>query len=72
MRCTTAEVQRDDPLALQLEHFCAVVRGEAAPLVSVRDGLQNLRVVEAITQAARTGASVEIMQGHGLTAGDAT
>jgi predicted dehydrogenase len=54
-----AEVVHDDPLTLQMEHFGAVIRGEAAPLVSVRDGLANLRVVEAIAEAAKTGRPVE-------------
>ena len=52
------EVQRDDPLERQLEHFCAVIRDEAQPLVTVHDGLQNLRIVEAIATAARTGTTV--------------
>ncbi len=60
MRCEVASVTREDPLERQLAHFCAVVRGEAAPLVTVRDGLQNLRVVDAIGLAARTGCSVDI------------
>jgi predicted dehydrogenase len=51
---------RDDPLKHQIEHFGAVVRGEAQPLVSARDGLANLRVTEAIVAAARTGSTVEI------------
>ena len=54
------DVVREDPLVLQMEHFGAVVRGEAEPLVSVRDGLANLRVTEAIAQAARTGRVVEL------------
>jgi len=49
---------RDDPLRHQLEHFGAVVRGEAMPLVSARDGLKNLRITEAIATAAKTGATV--------------
>jgi predicted dehydrogenase len=61
MRSEVANVTRADPLERQLAHFCAVVRGEAAPLVTVRDGLQNLRVVEAISLAARTGHSVDII-----------
>ncbi len=60
--CQVAELHREDPLALQLEHFCRVIRGEAEPLVSVRDGLQNLRVVDAIAQAAREGGVVEVRQ----------
>lgn len=51
---------REDPLARQLAHFCQVVLGEAEPLVNVRDGLQNLRVTEAIAVAARTGRIVDI------------
>lgn len=58
----TLEQQRADPLQRQLAHFCAVLRGEAAPLVSVRDGLQNLRVVEAIGEAARLGSTVQVAQ----------
>ncbi|MEO6320663.1 MAG: Gfo/Idh/MocA family oxidoreductase [Polaromonas sp.] len=51
---------RDDPLKHQIEHFGAVIRGEAQPLVSARDGLQNLRVTEAIARAAETGKTIEI------------
>jgi len=47
-----------DPMERQLAHFCDVIRGKAEPLVSARDGLRNLRVVEAIAQSARTGAVV--------------
>jgi predicted dehydrogenase len=53
-------VQREDPLARQLAHFAQVVRGQAQPLVSVRDGLQNLRVTEAIAEAARSGGVVTL------------
>jgi len=51
---------RDDPIKHQLEHFGAVVRGEAEPLVNARDGLANLRVTEAIAQAAKFNRTVEI------------
>ena len=54
------DLRRDDPLARQIEQFGAVIRGEAQPLVSARDGLANLRVTEAISQAVRTGCAVEI------------
>jgi predicted dehydrogenase len=53
-------VQREDPLARQLAHFAQVIRGQAQPLVSVRDGLQNLRVTEAIAEAARSGGVVTL------------
>lgn len=53
-------VVREDPLARQLAHFCQLLRGETSPLVSASDGLANLRVTEAIAQAARTGTVVEL------------
>jgi predicted dehydrogenase len=56
-RCS---VDRVDPLKSQLAHFARVIRGEAEPLVSVADGLANLRVIEAIIEAAETGCSVEL------------
>ena len=51
---------REDPLERQMVHFIAVIRGHAEPLVSVRDGLQNLRVTEAIGQAVRAGKTISI------------
>lgn len=57
---TTLEARREDPLNLQLEHFGQVIRGEIAPRVSARDGLQSLRVVHAVAQSARTGLSVDV------------
>jgi predicted dehydrogenase len=57
----TVEMVRTDPIAQQMEHFGAVVRGEVAPLVTARDGLANLRVTEAIVEAARTGRTVELV-----------
>ena len=37
-----------------------MIRGEAEPLVSGRDGLQNLRVTDAIAEAAKTGRAVNV------------
>jgi predicted dehydrogenase len=53
-------ITREDPIKLQMEHFGAVVRGEVAPLVSAQDGLNNLRITEAIVQAAKTGQTVHL------------
>ncbi len=57
----TVKMVRTDPIAQQMEHFGAVVRGEVAPLVTARDGLANLRVTEAIVQAAQSGRTVELV-----------
>src|SRR6266498_3931915 len=51
---STIELDVVDPLARQIAHFADVIRGKVAPLVSARDGLQNLRVVGAIVEAAKT------------------
>ena len=57
---STVEVERTDPLAIQVEHFAAVIRGEAEPVCSGRDGLKALRVVDAVVESARTGQPVDI------------
>jgi predicted dehydrogenase len=56
---STVDIERTDPLANQVAHFAAVIRGEAEPVVSGRNGLNTLRVTEAVTSAARTGALVD-------------
>lgn len=47
-----------DPLTLQLQHFCDVIEGIATPLVSGREGLATLRVIEAIKASASTGRTI--------------
>ena len=56
----TVPMKREDPIRRQMEHFGAVVRGEVEPLVTARDGLTNLRVTEAIVQAAASGRTVQL------------
>ncbi|MBL4916271.1 Gfo/Idh/MocA family protein [Szabonella alba] len=43
---------RADPLIRQIAQFAAVIRGTEAPLVSGRDGMKTLQVIEAIKLAA--------------------
>lgn len=54
------EIREIDPLAHQLEHFCAVVRREVPPRVTVRDAIRTLAVTLAVDEAARTGLRVPI------------
>jgi predicted dehydrogenase len=56
---STIDMQRSDPIAHQMEHFGAVVRGEVAPIVSAFDGMQNLKITEAIVLSAKTGKVVQ-------------
>lgn len=51
-----------DPLAEQLRHFCAVITGREQPLIPVEDAMGTLAVVEAVSEAARTGQ--KISPGH--------
>ncbi len=49
-----------DPLSIQATHFASVIRGEAMPVVSGREGMRSLQVVEAIQKAAKTEEHIEI------------
>lgn len=51
-------IVQEDPLARQVTHFAKVIRGEAEPLVSGQDGLDTLRVIEAVKQSAATGQRI--------------
>lgn len=55
---STIDLEVDDPLAGQVRHFAAVIRGEAQPICTGRDGLNTLLVCEAVVEAARTGGTV--------------
>ena len=66
---TCREVKPADPLVLQLNHFCRVVRGREPPLVDGADGARTLAVALAVQEsidrqapvlvAERTGAGAE-------------
>ncbi|MBB3388091.1 putative dehydrogenase [Rhizobium sp. BK275] len=47
-----------DPLVTQIRQFCSVIRGEEAPLVSAREGLETLKVIEAVKRSAAIGGRV--------------
>jgi predicted dehydrogenase len=57
---STVELERSDPLANQIDHFAADIRGEADPICSGRDGLTTLMVVDAVAESARTGQPVDV------------
>jgi predicted dehydrogenase len=54
------DMHESDPLARQLDHFCAVVRREVPPRVTVRDAMRTLAVTLAVAEAAHTGLRVAI------------
>lgn len=55
---TTEPLQRRDPILLQMAHFGDVIRKQAQPLVTAKDGLANLRVTQAIAEAAQSGHTI--------------
>lgn len=50
----------EDPLGLQIANFCAVINGTSKPVVSGREGLKTLRVIDAVKRAAETGAVIPV------------
>lgn len=48
------------PFDVQLAHFVDVIRGEASPSCSGKDGLRALIVCEAVQKAMRTGQPVDV------------
>jgi predicted dehydrogenase len=54
----TIAIEHTDPLKRQLENFCAVIRGEAEPVVTGREGLKNLRAIDAIMRAAHSETAI--------------
>lgn len=53
-------VEPADPLVLQLNHFCRVVRGKETPLVDAGDGARTLAVALAVQESADRQAPVPI------------
>jgi predicted dehydrogenase len=49
-----------DPLTLQLRHFCAVARGQAKPIIDAREGTRTLETTLAVKRAAETGRAVTL------------
>lgn len=55
-----AQVPDEDPLARQVSQFVRVIKGQEPPLVSGREGLETLRVIEAVKSSAAIGARVTL------------
>lgn len=57
---SAAEWLRADPIVAENHHFGQVVRGEATPACTLRDGLANQAVLDAIARAAASGRKVAV------------
>ncbi len=51
-------VVQADPLARQIDHFCAVIRGEAAPIISGEDATRTLAATLGVHESAASGREV--------------
>ncbi len=49
-----------EPIAVQIEHFRDAIQGTGHDHVTMVEGLETLRVVEAVLRSARTGESVRL------------
>ena len=56
----TLTCRMDDPLAVQMAHFAAVIAGTEAPLVSGWEGLKSLEVVEAVAVSSASGREISL------------
>ncbi len=52
--------KKTDPLVEQIEHFVRVINNEESPVVSGKEGLKSLKVIEAISLSSETGKEVII------------
>jgi predicted dehydrogenase len=57
---STKDFKPADPLYKQINHFINVIKKEEKPIVSGREGLLTLRVIEAIQKSALTQKSVKV------------
>ena len=58
----TLPVADIDPLVAQLQHFCDVIEGKAAPIITVNDALESLRAVEAVRRSIDTGSTIVLRE----------
>jgi len=56
----TIDVVAQDPLTLQMRHFCEVIRGEATPRITGSDAARTLATTLAVNDAARSGKAMEL------------
>lgn len=57
---TSVHREASDPLINQIEHFVSVINKQETPLVSGSEGLKTMRVLEAISESARSGRTINV------------
>ena len=57
---TSVHREASDPLINQIKHFVSVINKQETPLVSGSEGLKTMRVLEAISESARSGRTINV------------
>lgn len=55
------ETEFIDAYIAQIEHFCAVIRGQQTPIVTARDGMMSLRATLAVARSAADAAHISLI-----------
>lgn len=63
----TYALQRREPLATEHQAFRDAVLGDPSNIVTMREGLQTVRAVEAVLESAREGRAVPLTEGSVAT-----
>lgn len=53
-------INKREPLAVEQEHFRDAILGKTNDIVTMREGLEDIRVVEAMLESAKTGMSIRL------------
>ena len=56
----THKIPAADEYALQVEHFCQVIRGNERLRWTLKDAIAQMKVIDALKQSARSGRAVEL------------
>jgi predicted dehydrogenase len=60
---TRFALERREPLAVELEEFCALLTGaDGAAVVSLEEGLETVAVAEAVLESAASGETVALTE----------
>ncbi len=59
------ELERASHFALEMDHFSECIQQNKTPLTPGEEGLADMRVIEAIYQAAKTGKTVQLRHAAG-------
>jgi predicted dehydrogenase len=60
------QVQPQDPLVRQIDHFCAVIRGDEVPRTSGEDALRTLSVIRAVLDSGDSGKPIVLNFGDDI------